>query len=143
MHLDKSGEFYTDLCVELSPHPLDAHFRLPIYHSQFLLIFPNVGQTAAESEKRVPCSPASFPFSPQDAWGRHVLHILHRACASCSPVTHSCGLTVTGTELGFRGSLKLWGHRAPGWRQPRALPPLVLQRANGGRASGRRILAAG
>lgn len=34
--------------------------------SQFLLIFPNVWQTAAESEERVPCSPASFPFSPQD-----------------------------------------------------------------------------
>lgn len=79
MHLDKSGGFYTALCVALSPHPLDAHFRLPIHHSQFLLIFPNVWQTAAESEERVPCSPASFPFSPQDAWGCQAPHRLHPA----------------------------------------------------------------
>lgn len=128
VHLDKSGGFYTALCVALSPHPLDVHFRLPIHHSQFLLIFPNVWQTAAESEERVPCSPASFPFSPQDAWGCQAPHSTDCiALTSCSPSTPSCGLAVAGTGLGFRGSLKLRGHRAPGWRQPRALPPPVLR----------------
>lgn len=117
-----SGGCCSGWCGWLSLNPPAVHSGPLIYHSQLLLIFTNVWQTSAESEKPSPFFPSQLPFFPAGCWGRQVSHILYRTGASHSLLMCSCsGTGWGGLKAACPASLVTRGHTGGSHRVP--LPP--------------------